>query len=509
MTHRRPRVAYARISQESNALSPILTTLEDFERTHLVDGPALGPACEAWGDEVPGFLKNAELSGFVRAVRRSDLRVELVPLFSAWTVPSGPMTRATYEHFVERLLTGLRDAGPLDGVYLALHGALCVPGVGDPEGELLRAVREAVGSTHIAVSFDLHANLTPLKVEHVDLMCAYRTNPHRDHAHIGERCGELLLGTLAREIAPVMAWRHLPLVLGGGKNVDFLQPMRAIYRWMRRQERDDRVLAVNLFQNQLWLDHDEVGWATCVVTDGDPELAARIAEELADLCWRTRHEQPPDFPGPDEAIQLARDARWARRLGTVCMCDASDIVGAGSTGDNTRLLRALLETGTDLQTLFPLRDPIAIERLWSAPKGRRLSLSIGGTLDPARNTPLPVRGRLIRRHESQTFGRMAVLEVDHVKVVITEGANLVIRPSFYTQVGLRPWRADVVVVKSFFPFRIFFAPMNRRTVYVRTQGITDFDAALREIPWQWPVHPRDDVEHWRPTDRRRRGLLAS
>lgn len=508
MSRKMPRIAYARIAQESNALSPILTTFADFERTHFLVGEALHRACQPGGNEAPGFLRNAELSGFLRAVAKSGGAAQAIPLFSAWTVPGGPMEPATYQAFVERLLQGLAEAGPLDGVFLALHGALCVPGVADPEGELLAAVRRLVGPIPIAVTLDLHANLTPLKVENVDLLCAYRTNPHRDHAAVGERCGELLLKTIAGEIRPVMAWRTLPLVLGGGSNIDFLQPMRGLYRWMRRQERDRRILYVNLFQNQLWLDHDEVGWATCVITDAAPARAEAVAEELADRCWAVRHEQPPQFPGPDQAIAMAREARWARRLGTVCMCDASDIVGAGGTGDNTRLLSALLEGGTDLRSLVSLRDPVAIDHLWGAREGGRTRLPIGGTLDPERNAPLSVDGRLVRRHVSDVFGRMAVLRVDHVDVVITEGANLVMRPSFYTQVGLDPWRADVVVVKSFFPFRLFFAPMNRRTIYVRTQGITDLDAALREIPWPQPVYPRDPVEEWRPTDQRRRGLLA-
>jgi microcystin degradation protein MlrC len=509
LTTRPLRIAFARLSQESNALSPVLTTLEDFARTHLVEGEALLAACEKDGVEAPGFLRNAELSGFVRAVRRSKLPVELVPLFSAWSVPGGPMEPAAWLHFRTRLIEGLRDAGTLDAVFLCVHGALCVPGVADPEGELFLAVRNVVGRIPLAVTMDMHANLTPAKVEHADIIAAYRTNPHRDHARVGRRAGEILLRTLAGGVQPTSAWRTLPLVLGGGRTVDFLQPMRKLFRWMRQAERDPKVLYVSLFQCQLWLDHDEVGWATHVMTDGDPALAERIADELAELCWSVRHQQPPVFPGAMEAIEQARQARWARRLGTVCMCDASDVVGAGGTGDNTRLLAALLEHAPDLLTYFPLRDPVAVHELWEVAAGTRVHLDVGGRRDPGRNRPLPVVGRVVQRHHSDSFGRMVRLQVDHVAIVLTEGANLVVKPSFYTQVGLDPWKADVVVVKSLFPFRIFFAPMNRCTIYARTEGITDFDAALREIPWDWPVHPRDEIACWRPTDARRRGIAEA
>lgn len=503
------RIAFARLSLESNALSPVLTTLADFERTHLVDGEELLSRCAPDGNEAPGFLKHAELSGLVRAVRGHKGPVELVPLFSAWTVPGGPLAPEAWLTLRSRLLAGLADAGPLDGVFLSLHGALAVPGIDDPEGDLLEGVRGVVGAVPVAVTLDLHANLTPRKTAVTSLIGAYRTNPHRDHARVGQRVAELLLDAVRGRIRPVHAWRTLPLVLGGGNNVDFLQPMRPIYRWMRKMERDPRVLYISLFQSQPWLDHSEVGWSTHVVTDSDPELAERLADELAERCWAVRHQQPPNFPSALEAIDQARRARWARRLGTVCMCDASDVVGAGGTGDNTRLLAALLEHATDLHSYVPVRDPVAVAELWERPDGQRVSLNVGGRLDPGRNSSLPVVGRVRRRIETDNFGRMVHLEVDHVQLVVTEGANLVVKPSFYSRLGLDPWKADVVVVTSLFPFRLFFAAMNRFTIYARTEGITDFDAALREIPWETPVHPRDEVACWRPTDRRRRGVAAA
>jgi hypothetical protein len=82
---------------------------------------------------------------------------------------------------------------------------------------------------------------------------------------------------------------------------------------------------------------------------------------------------------------------------------------------------------------------------------------------------------------------------------------MVMRPSFYTEVGLSPWKADVVVVKNFFPFLLFFLAYNRKTIFVRTRGTTDFEAAF-DLTFDGPVHPRDPVDDWRPRDALRRGL---
>lgn len=503
----RKRIAFARLAQESNALSPVVTRLEDFERTHLLYGDDVLAACGRGQREVRGFIKNAELSGFVRAAERFGDAFELRPIFSAWAVPGGPLDQGVFQDFTDRLIEELKAMAPIDGVFLSMHGALCVRDLDDAEGRLIQQVHRAVGErVPVAVTLDLHANLTQRKVQGNTLLCAYRTNPHRDHYRVGQRAGELLLRTVLGQVQPVTAWRTLPLVLGGGTTMDFLAPMRAIYSWMKRKERDPRVLYMSLLNCHLWLDHEEMGWATHIITDNDPALAEELAEELADLAWSVRHQQPPDFPDASQAIAQARDARFARALGTVCMSDASDMVGAGGTGENTALLRSFLTEGADLRTLLPLRDPQAIDELWPHRPGDTVDLTVGGRLDPARNEPVPIHGTLRGNHEVAGFGRISVIDTGKLSLVLTEGAALVMQPRFYSQLGLSPWRADVVVVKSLFPFRLYFALQNRKTIYARTQGITDFDAGLRQTDFACPVWPRDPVESWRPTDRRRRGL---
>ena len=100
---------------------------------------------------------------------------------------------------------------------------------------------------------------------------------------------------------------------------------------------------------QLWNDAPDLGWATLVLTDNDPALAEELAEELAELAWAVRHKLPPELPDASEAVALARAATWRRRLGTVCLSDASDMVGAGATGENTKLLRVLLDEAADMR----------------------------------------------------------------------------------------------------------------------------------------------------------------
>lgn len=498
------RIAFARIAQETNALSPVATTLHDFESSHYLEGPAL-LAAAATGPEVPGFFKRAELGGFMRAARARAAEIEPVPILSAWASSGGPLEPACFETLEERLVEGLRRAGPLDGMYLCLHGAMGARGIPDPESRLLRSVRSVLGGAPLVVSHDLHGNLTRARVEAADAIVAYQTNPHRDHAAIGEKAGRIAIGTVLGELAPVMAWRTLPIILGGGKTIDFLAPMRAVFRRMRRAERSGLALAASTLMVHPWNDDPALGWSTVVVTDRARAAAERLADELAELCWERRHEQPPAFPSATDAIAEARAARVRRKLGCVTMADASDVVTAGAPGDSTHLIRALLDQAGGLLTYCAVRDPAAAAALFDRAPGDRVSLSIGGSLDPARSRPLSVTGTLASKHLQHGFGKTAVLAVEHLRIVITEGPAMVMRPSFYQDVGLSLWKADIAVVKNFFPFLMFFLPYNRKTIFVRTHGTTDFDAAF-QLRFDGPMHPRDPVDDWRPRDRARRGL---
>ena len=500
------RIAFARIAQETNALSPVPTLLGDFHSAHYYEGDKLLDVSTK-GPEVAGYFKRAELGGFMQAIADRKAEIEPVPLLSAWASSGGPLSKDCFETLEARLVELLRAAGRIDGMYLCLHGAMGAQGVLDPEHRLLRTMREVLGNVPLVTSHDLHGNMTRARMETADAIVAYQTNPHRDHAKIGKKAGAITIGTVLGEIKPTMAWRTLPMILGGGKTIDFLAPMRAVFRRMHKLEKSGDVLAASTFMVHPWIDHPNIGWSTVAVTNNDHATAERVAEELAEMCWERRHEQPPAFPGASDAIKQARAATVRRKLGCVMLADASDVVTAGAPGDSTHLLRALLNEGQDLRALAAVRDPKAIEILWSHAPGETVSLSIGATLDPSRCEPLSVTGEVVSKHDRHGFGRTVVFAIGNLKIVIVEGPAMVMRPSFYTEVGLSPWKADVVMVKNFFPFLMFFLPYNRKSIFVRTKGTTDFDAAF-ELKFDGPMHPRDEIANWHDRDRQRRGLTS-
>jgi microcystin degradation protein MlrC len=517
------RLAFGRINQETNALSPVLTTVQDFRAVHWLEGDDLLRRCEPRSMEVESMFRNAELSGFVRGAeayaKSTGCAVEVVPLVSAWAVPSGPLTRECFETLVSTLCDRVREAlarGPLDGVYLALHGAMNVDQLPltetqTPESEIVRRVREVVGrELPVVVSLDLHGLITSELVSQTTFLQAYQTNPHRDHAAVGARCARVLADTARGLIRPQMAWRSLPMLLGGGNTVDFLSPLRPLFRRMKKMEGARGVLGTTLMTVHPWNRHPELGWATLVAVDTNVatvELAERCADELAEMAWSVRDQLPPTMKTPQEAIERARRRSLLRKTGVVVVADASDVTSAGAPGENVAVVKALVEA-RDLRCLTTVRDPVVIDALWAQQReGDEVDVVLGGKLDVTRGVTLPVHGRIERMGTALGVGRYVVLAVDNCRIVVVEGPPLAIRPGYYKAVGLNPWSADVVMVKNFFPFLLFFAPMMRDVIFVRTQGMTDFDAAFG-LRFAGPIHPRDRVDEWQSSDRRRRGLDA-
>lgn len=482
------RIAYGRLFHEANAYSPLRTTVEDFDRMHHLAGEELARATTLRGVELKSFMPHAELTGFRQAVRLAS-DIEAVPLESALAVPNGPMTRACWDELTGSLADRIRRALPLDGIYLALHGSMQVDGVaGAPEAELLRRVREIVGDrVKIAVSYDLHANLTAGLVEQADVVVAYRSNPHWDLAPTGFRAGRRLVRAIRDEIRPVHAWKKLPMLLGGGMTIDFLEPMRGVFKDMKRLERDRRVISASLFMVHPYTDAEELGWAAHVSTDNEPGLAKELLDRLGDRLWEMRKVDLPPMFSPEAAIEETRRTAW-RKLGPVTFVDVDDVVSAGAPGGNTHVLSALADRGRGLLAYVPIHDPAIVDSLWDATPGTRRRVVFRGT--PGYAMPPVEIDVVVSTRATTDCGRAVRLDSGDLRIVATEHPPLPIHPSFWSALGLRARSADVIVQKNFFHYRMFHLTTTFRHIPVVSAGATSLVEARARFETKSKM-PRD------------------
>jgi microcystin degradation protein MlrC len=498
------RIGYGRIFHEACAYSPLRTTEADFRRMHHLQGPALAAAAALGGAELESFFPHAELTGFVQAARVAG-NVETVPLSSSLAVPNGPLTLACFEWVLGELLDSLKDAGPLDGVYLALHGSMEVDGLDEaPEAVILRRVREVVGpQVRIAASFDLHGNLTEGIVSALDILVSYHTNPHWDLAPTGFRAGNRLIRALRGQVSPVSAWRKLPVILGGGMTLDFLNPMRPIYRLMKKMEADPRVLTTSFFVVHPFTSAGDLGWSVHVTTDGDRALADRLADELADAVWAIRKVPLPPMYEVGEALDLAA-ASPLRRLGPITLVDTDDIVGAGAPGGSTQIVKALVDRQSPLRALVPIHDPRAIEAVWPANEGDTVDVTLHGT--EGYDQPAVTLRAVVGKKVDDVGGRRVRLDVGPLTVAITDHPPLPIHPKFWRQLGVNVRDAELMVQKNFFHYRLFHIFHSFRHLPVVSQGATSLqNTAKRQMTV--PSYPTADPDDWREGDRMLRTAL--
>jgi len=483
-------IMFAEFMHEVNSFSPVLTTEVNFKADHLF-----------YGDDVlaSAVEENKQLAGFLSAVEKSGRgRIQAIPIVHAKSMSGGPVDSLFYAKIKNLIIDEVRSRERIDGIYLSLHGAMGVQGMFDPEGDLITSLRESVGpDVPIAVTFDLHANVTQRRAENADIIVGYHTNPHRDHFKTAFRAGDLLIRTMLGEIEPVMVVNKMKLLKGGGINIDFLPPFRKIFAEMKKMERQEDVLSVSFFPVHIWIDEPELGYSTVGITDGKPDLAASLADEISEMAWAVRDVPQPQGNSPEEAVAIARGKKIARALGTLVFCDVSDAVGTGTPGESTWILKALAEQGSEMTSYITLRDEEAAREAWNNNVGDEVTLTVGGNIDTVYNQPFTYTGIVTLKQET-SFGKTVIVKHNGIHLILSELPMASRKPSDFRELGLSIWKADIVVVKNLFPFRYNYLLYNRKTVNVISPGLSNTDPfALNYDNIPRPIYPLDRIDSWK------------
>ncbi|HEY4985070.1 MAG TPA: M81 family metallopeptidase, partial [Bradyrhizobium sp.] len=226
------RIAVGGFLHETNTFAPTKATYADF--LHGGGWPTM-----ARGADVLRVMRNINvgLAGFIEQAEAFGW--ELVPLLSCGASPSAHVTRDAFERIVTAMVEGISGAGPLDAVYLDLHGAMVAEHVDDGEGEVLKRVREVIGKDlPLVVSLDLHANITPEMVEHADALVVYRTYPHVDMAETGRATARHLALMLATGQKFAKAFRELPFLIPISWQCTNDEPCKSIYHKLAALQSD-------------------------------------------------------------------------------------------------------------------------------------------------------------------------------------------------------------------------------------------------------------------------------
>jgi microcystin degradation protein MlrC len=339
-----PRVAIGGLHHETNSFAPQPATFERFLEAH--GWPPLSRG-EAMLGNVAGA--NLAITGFVEAAQAAGHA--LSPLVWANACPSGPVTRDAFERLAEMLMADLAKAGPVDGLFLDLHGAMVTEHLEDGEGELLRRLRQRWPELPIVAALDLHANVSDAMVTACDAMVAYRTYPHVDLAATGARALQLLERLLSgRSLAK--SFRKLDFLVPLPWQCTTIEPARSLYALL------DQVEAAGAVSASICMGFPAADTPVCgptVLAYGETTSDAEaVAERLATAFAAAE----PGFAGtlwqPEAAVRHAQAQPPGR---PVILADTQDNPGGGGTADTTGLLEALLAAHAEGALVALLADP--------------------------------------------------------------------------------------------------------------------------------------------------------
>lgn len=438
------RIAVLRFAHETCTFCPGGdVTMADWTRIREMDV----------GDQV--LTAGGYTRGFSSAMREYQ-GVELIGLTSPAGVYGGSSrswsTRETFEEIMAGQIADLKAAMPVDGVYLALHGAMAVRDIPRPEAEIAKRIREVVGpGVPIAATFDLHANEDEEFLKWADISLVIKRYPHYDTGLQGERAARLLLRTIRGSYNPTTATRRPGIVTPTVLQWTGRSPYMDIYERARRWESREPDAFVSVALGFPWSDVPDLGANIQVVTNDDQALADRIADDMNEYMWRVREAMfDTDLLMPEEAVSRAIDDIKGGRS-PVVLADYSD-----RNGDSTWILDEMVKQGLSRTLFGTVRDELVIQKLLSseAQPGDAFDMPVGGFAADSSGKPVQITGNLAYLGEGMGYDTIAI-------VAFGEGNSLIITPALRQVIwteqldvgGLELENFDAFVTKSRVHFR--------------------------------------------------------
>jgi microcystin degradation protein MlrC len=466
------RIVIGSLQQETNTLSPVITEEKDFDT--------------AYGEDMLGRV---HCTGVFH-----EAGAEIFPTLYAHALPGGMVKRADYERFCDDMLMRFPE-GEIDGIWLYLHGAMYVEGIGSGEEYLLRRIREKAGySVPVALALDFHANNTDALMDLANIVCGYRTAPHTDMEETEERAARLLVTCIQKKILPKPRMARCSVILPGDMVITDNEPLRGIMEEARSLEKEDGFLCANVFNGQPWVDTPYTGPSMVVIHENDTAAAEKAAEKLAAMFYSARH----DFKFLIEACEPEKALEIALGSGErpLFITDSGDNTTAGAAGDNAYMLNLLLKTGAKGVLVGGIMDREAVDACYATKTGDTLRLKIGGSLDPRSESAeftgvLRFTGRIPGWY-GEDAGRAAVLKGGGITVIVTERRTALVRPEIFRAVGEDIYGYRAVIVKLGYLYPDLAAVAKRAILAFTPGGSTERlqDMGHRHI--RRPMFPLDD-----------------
>ena len=439
------RIAVLHFAHETVSFLKNDTTVDDF----------IYPGSPASGEALLKVYPKSYMGGFVKVAREFD-GVELVgiesPLWPKTGTASGWVTGEAWDRFVGKMLAELKAQGPFTGVYLCVHGAMAVRGVARPEAELARLVREVVGrEAFIAATFDLHGNEDEEFLKHADMAFTVKYFPHYDEYHQGERAARTLVRAIRGDYKPSHVTIRVPVITATVRQWTGASPWIDLVQRALTWEAREPDTYVNIFFGFPFADVPDVGMTVQAMTNGKPQLANRVARDLAQLIWRQREALLSKTRVHEivDGVALAKQA-IAQGATPVVLADHSD-----RSGYATFLLREIIAQGLSNTLIATLADAKATAAVKASgtKSGDPFDMAVGGLADESAGDPVRIQGTILNVAEGYGQSWVVVRFGANNVLILSSYLVQVMEPFSLKELGLDIATFDVFAIKSRVHFR--------------------------------------------------------
>ncbi|MGV8833622.1 MAG: M81 family metallopeptidase [Devosia sp.] len=467
------RIAVAGLHTECSTYNPVLAREADFR---VLRGPAM--------------LKDAYFDFL------THFPAEFITVLHARAIAGGPVEGALYARWKAEILEGIEAALPLDGVYLAMHGAMFVEGLHDAEGDFIAAVRALVGpDVLIAASYDLHGNVSQKIVDSLDIFSTYRTAPHIDVPDTMRRAVTMLVRALRSGQRPVVAWAPVPVLLPGERTSTQDEPARTFYSQLQAAEDPTGVWDASFQVGYVWADEPRA--TACAVITGTDRLAMTVAARtLAQNYWDIREQ----FVFGTTTGSIEECVGWAieATTGPVVLAESGDNPTGGGVGDRADVLAELMASDAQGVVFAGIADKAATDAAYDAGVGAVIALRIGGSLDPSSAAvEAEVTVQFLLQTENPHL-REAVVRIGGIDLVLTARRRPFHNIADFTKLGLDPRTAGIVVVKSGY-LSPDLGPIANPSLMALSPGVVDqFVERLERKHKSVAQYPFDKDFAWAP-----------
>ena len=485
------KIAICEFHQETNSFTPLHSTRRDYEVFGIHHGFEMINKADA-GSALKGVIDTIQSRG-----------CEILPTYRMWANAAGPVEAKVVDEFLDNIIRDIKDNLPLDGVCVSLHGATQSTASDDVCGDIVENIRNICGSnTVIAVTADLHANITGRIFKNADFVCGYHTYPHVDFYDVGKRAASLCMMKIEEDTCIYSKHLAIPMIVPASGYSTNSGDFAKIMAYGQQLVQEGELLDFSIFQMQPWLDVADA--QTSVVTYSVKEEDT-YCRQIAEWLVSKRKNFSPALRSVESIINEAKRYDDGR---PVILVDSADSPNAGASGDSAFVLGEILRMHSDIRAAIALCCKPAVEQAFKMGVGESGRFKIGAAVSPGLSDPIYTDASIVSLHDgyfvqegpakrglSHSLGRTAVLRVNNSFVIIT--ADFLLGPGdmqLFRHFGVEPTFCQLVAVKACTSFRASYETITDRIYDADTPGAAAPELtrlAYRKLPDRF--YPFSDI----------------